>query len=103
MNRREWLKATLGALGGAAFSSDLAAETGRTPIVNGAEHAWVINNRRFPINPELSNCPKSKPARNYSMEHLLAEMDVHGIDVPRVRRVTAQQPMRQRLRVVRLE
>jgi predicted TIM-barrel fold metal-dependent hydrolase len=80
MNRRECLKATLGALGGAAFSSDLAAETGRTPIVNGAEHAWVINNRRFPINPELSNCPKSKPARNYSMEHLLAEMDVHGID-----------------------
>ncbi len=48
-------------------------------IVNGAEHAWVINDKTFPINPKISNCPNSEPKRNYSMAHLLAEMKVHGI------------------------
>jgi len=50
------------------------------PIVNGAEHAWVINDPEFPINPSLSNCPGNKPTRNYSLEHLLAQMRVYGID-----------------------
>jgi len=80
MKRREWLKTTLGALGSAALASEVVAAPDRAPIVNGAEHAWVINNQRFPINPDRSNCPGSKPTRNYSMEHLLAEMGVHGID-----------------------
>jgi len=80
MKRRDCLKAMAGALGGATFTSSLAASPARAPIINGAEHAWVINDPKFPINPALSNCPHSKPKRNYSMEHLLAEMAVREID-----------------------
>ena len=65
-----------GATGGVVAAERAADEL---EIVNGAEHAWVINDRSFPINPRLSNCPSSKPRRSYSMEHLLAEMQVHGI------------------------
>ena len=65
-----------GATGGAAAAERAADEL---ESVNGAEHAWVINDRSFPINPRLSNCPSNKPRRSYSMEHLLAEMQVHGI------------------------
>ena len=56
------------------------SEGSKSPIVNGAEHAWVLKDPRFPINPRLSNCPNAKPTRHYSMEHLIAEMGVHGID-----------------------
>lgn len=95
MNRREYLKLLAGtmAAGGvvglsavdgsntakAADDSDTSSRV-RTPIVNGAEHAWVIDDPRFPINPELSNCPRNKPTRNYSMEHLLAQMRNYSID-----------------------
>jgi predicted TIM-barrel fold metal-dependent hydrolase len=80
MNRRDCLKALAGGLGGAALPLSLAAAPKRSPIVNGAEHAWVINNPKFPMNPRLSNCPNSTPTRDYSMEHLLAEMNVCGVD-----------------------
>ena len=50
------------------------------PIVNGAEHAWVTNDPRFPIDLEVASCPNNPPKRDYSAEHLLAEMAVHGID-----------------------
>ena len=52
----------------------------RNPIINAAEHVWLINNPQFPIDNDISTCPGSKPVRNYSGEHLIAEMDIHGID-----------------------
>lgn len=54
--------------------------TKNNPIINASEHAWVIDDPRFPIDPEISTCPSGKPDRNYSGEHLIAEMDVYGID-----------------------
>jgi len=51
-----------------------------TPIVNASEHAWVINNPQFSIDPDISVCPKNPPKSDYSGEHLLAEMKIHGID-----------------------
>jgi predicted TIM-barrel fold metal-dependent hydrolase len=52
----------------------------QAPIINASEHAWVINDPNFPIVPEISVCPKGDPKSDYSGEHLLAEMKVHGID-----------------------
>ena len=85
MHRRDCMKTLAGgALGVAVLPTGLAAvranDTRRTPIVNAAEHAWVIDDPAFPINPRLSNCPSNKPKRSYTMEHLLAEMRVYGID-----------------------
>ena len=50
------------------------------PIVNASEHAWVINDPRFPVNPDLSNCPNQKMDHAYSMEHILSDMRVHSVD-----------------------
>lgn len=51
------------------------------PVVNAAEHAWVLNDPRFPITKELSSCPRGTPPdRDYSGEHLLSEMRLYGID-----------------------
>ena len=85
MRRRRFLKSTAGGAWGALtihHRSPLWGHGGGDDIsiVNGAEHAWVVDNPRFPINPRYSNCPDSRPQRNYSREHLLAEMEVHGID-----------------------
>lgn len=49
------------------------------PVINAAEHAWVINDPRFPIDPAISSCPRSSPASAYSGEHLIAEMKRYGI------------------------
>ena len=76
MQRRIFL--TTAATGLAAASVGQAAKT-KQLIINGAEHAWVVGSKRFPIDPKKSNCPNSKPTRNYSMEHILAEMQVHSI------------------------
>lgn len=51
-----------------------------SPIINGAEHAWVIHNPRYPIDPEISSCPNSQPKSEYSAEHLLSQMNTYGID-----------------------
>jgi predicted TIM-barrel fold metal-dependent hydrolase len=81
MNRRDYLKLTgAGALAGASPLPSPAAAANRTPIVNAAEHAWVIHDPRFAPDPRLSNCPGSIPDREYSREHLLAEMKTYGID-----------------------
>ena len=78
MNRREYLKLTGGAaLAGGSLSAPAA---NRTQIVNAAEHAWVIHDPRFAPDPRLSNCPDSIPNREYSREHLLAQMNAYGID-----------------------
>ena len=50
------------------------------PIVNGAEHAWVVNDPRFTIDAKLASCPNNLPTRDYSAEHLISEMQVYGID-----------------------
>ncbi len=52
-----------------------------TPVVNAAEHAWVLHDPRFPVTKEMSSCPKgTPPEREYSGEHLLSEMRLYGID-----------------------
>ncbi len=51
-----------------------------SPIINAAEHAWVINDPRFPIIDADSACPGHKPTADYSAEHLIAEMNIYGID-----------------------
>lgn len=51
------------------------------PVINAAEHAWVINDPRFPIVPSEASCNiKRVPNREYAAEHLISEMDVYGID-----------------------
>ena len=79
MNRREYLKLTGG---GALFGASLSGSTAsaQSEIVNAAEHAWVIHDPRFAPDPRLSNCPNSIPDRDYSREHLLSQMQTHGID-----------------------
>ena len=84
MDRRQCMQTLIGGVYGAATTAaGLAAppeQPQTAPIVNGAEHAWVLDDPRFPINPELSNCPTNKPTRDYSMQHLLQQMKVYGID-----------------------
>ncbi len=52
-----------------------------TPIINAAEHAWVMHDPRFPIIPEEASCGTFlAPESEYSAEHLIAEMQTYGID-----------------------
>ncbi len=52
----------------------------RAPVINGAEHAWVINDPRFPMDETLSSCPGRPPDADYSGEHLISQMKLYGID-----------------------
>jgi predicted TIM-barrel fold metal-dependent hydrolase len=70
MTRREWVLSA-----GVA-----AAQPPRAPIVNGAEHAWVLHDKRFPIDSALATCPKNLPKYEYSAEHILSEMRTYGVD-----------------------
>ncbi len=63
-----------------ALKPSLAADTGRAPVVNGAEHAWVIHDPRFPITAEVATCPTNLPAYDYSGEYLLSEMKLYNVD-----------------------
>jgi predicted TIM-barrel fold metal-dependent hydrolase len=58
----------------------LAQTTPRPPVVNAAEHAWVVNDPRFPIDPALATCPTNLPKHDYSAEHILADMRSHNVD-----------------------
>lgn len=49
-------------------------------VINGAEHAWVINDPRFPIDDEISSCPGRSPKSDYSGELLISEMNLYGVD-----------------------
>lgn len=49
-------------------------------VINGAEHAWVINDPRFPIDDETSSCPGRPPKLDYSGELLISEMNLYGVD-----------------------
>jgi predicted TIM-barrel fold metal-dependent hydrolase len=54
--------------------------TGRSPVVNAAEHAWVVNDPRFPIREEVATCPKNMAKYDYSAEYLLSEMQQYRND-----------------------
>jgi len=74
MTRRKLLQAGVAA----AYAARLAAQN--APVVNGAEHAWVLHDTRFPINPELATCPGNLPRHEYPAEHILADMQTHKVD-----------------------
>lgn len=57
-----------------------AAAAGKAPVVNAAEHAWVLHDRRFPIDPTLAVCPANLPKHEYAAEHILADMRSYGVD-----------------------
>jgi predicted TIM-barrel fold metal-dependent hydrolase len=50
------------------------------PIVNGGEHAWVLRDARFPIDPKLATCPGNLPKHEYSAEGILELMRRNGVD-----------------------
>jgi predicted TIM-barrel fold metal-dependent hydrolase len=53
----------------------------QTPIINAAEHAWVIHDPRGPpIDPDIASCPNSLPKHEYSAEYLLSQMRTYGVD-----------------------
>ncbi len=52
----------------------------QTPIIDGAAHAWVVNNPRFPLDPGIATCPENMPTIGESAEHLIARMATFGID-----------------------
>ena len=58
----------------------LPGPTPRLPVINAAEHAWVVNDPRFPIRPELATCPKELVSYDYSAEYLLHEMQLYQND-----------------------
>ena len=63
-----------------ALRPALAAPPNRTPVVNGAEHAWVVHDPRFPIDSKTATCPSNLPNYDYSAEYLLSEMRTYGVD-----------------------
>ena len=72
LTRRE----TLAAL---AFAGARGQTKAHAPVVNAAEHAWVLNSR-YPMPSELSVCPSNPPKHEYSAEFLLAEMKTYSVD-----------------------
>jgi predicted TIM-barrel fold metal-dependent hydrolase len=40
----------------------------------------VVNNPRFPLDPDVATCPQNMPAIDESAEHLIARMATFGID-----------------------
>lgn len=51
-----------------------------SPVVNGGEHAWVLRDAQFPIDPALSTCPSTMPRHEYSAEGILELMHRNGVD-----------------------
>ena len=74
MTRRTALATTFGA----ALAPAPAQQ--KAPVVNAAEHAWVINDPKYPINAELATCPTGLPKYDYSAEFLLSEMKTYKVD-----------------------
>ena len=54
--------------------------TSPAPIIDGAAHAWVVDNPRFPLDPDVATCPQNMPTIDESAEHLIARMATFGID-----------------------
>lgn len=63
-----------------ATAAAAAAPPGRPPVVNGAEHAWVVHDPRFRLDPAIASCPSNLPKHEYSAEFLLGEMRSHQVD-----------------------
>jgi predicted TIM-barrel fold metal-dependent hydrolase len=61
----------------AGFPGSAAAEA---PVINAAEHAWVIHDRRYAPNRETATCPTSLPEYEYSAEFLLSEMKTYRVN-----------------------
>lgn len=80
MTRRTALLTGVAALSGTAAGQTPSRDIEHAPVVNAAEHAWVINDPRFPITPELATCPQNLPKYDYSGEWLLEEMRTYNID-----------------------
>jgi predicted TIM-barrel fold metal-dependent hydrolase len=57
-----------------------AAGASKAPVINAAEHAWVIHDRRMAPNAELATCPASLPDHEYSGEFLMSEMKTYRVD-----------------------
>jgi len=77
MTRRDCLKA-VGMCGAAPALAQ--APRNPAPIVNGGEHAWVLRDARFPIDPKLATCPNNLPKHEYSAESILELMRRNGVD-----------------------
>ena len=76
LSRRQLVAAGLGA---AAATPQSASSQSKAPVVNAAEHAWVLNSK-YPMSKEVAVCPATLPDHEYSAEFLLAEMRTYGVD-----------------------
>lgn len=76
MTRRE----ALACVAGCVLRPDESAGAGRAPVINAAEHVWVINDPRFRIDPRIATCPANLPNHDYSGEWLLDEMKRYNVD-----------------------
>ena len=81
MTRRTYLSTLTGAAVVGAAHSASAQRIKRSPytIVNGGEHAWVLDDPRFPIRAESSVCA-TLPKHQYSAEGILELMRRNGVD-----------------------
>jgi predicted TIM-barrel fold metal-dependent hydrolase len=52
----------------------------KAPIVNAAEHAWVVHDPAFPLKADESTCATNFPKYDYSADYLLSEMKTYGVD-----------------------
>jgi predicted TIM-barrel fold metal-dependent hydrolase len=80
MTRRTALLSTISGLGSAALGQSPPGARSGFPIVNAAEHAWVLHDPLFAVDPDLASCPRNLPKHEYSAEYLLSRMRVHNVD-----------------------
>lgn len=71
LTRRTWLAT--------AAAAALPAQT-KPPVINCAEHAWVLPNAKYPMTAERAVCPTNLPNHEYSAEFLLSEMRTYKVD-----------------------
>lgn len=64
----------------AAIEQGLIPAAEKAPVVNAAEHAWVLHDPRFRPDPKLATCPAGIREYEYSAEYLLSEMKTYGVD-----------------------
>jgi hypothetical protein len=60
--------------------TSLETPLGRAPIVNAAEHARVVGDPQFPLDPDAATCPENMPVIDKSAEYLIEHMDMYSID-----------------------
>jgi predicted TIM-barrel fold metal-dependent hydrolase len=64
----------------AAALQAVLADAKKAPVVNAAEHAWVVHDPKFRIDAEVATCPTNLPKHEYSAEYLLSEMKTYQVD-----------------------